>query len=198
MAHISRIPHKKFSWHTDSGSNGSGESGKDDLENQLAAILKLVHEKFVKDTGDEELAKDIVQETRIRFWKYVSRHSKSGRAQIEQNLKSYVFKMAHNVFLTSLKKNRGHADSLDIADVEDIIASDDDPERTTLINEGVEEIKKQIELLPSRCSTVMRLYLLEEQSASAIANKLGLPIGAVKSHIHRGRQYLRKALSKPG
>jgi len=48
--------------------------------------------------------------------------------------------------------------------------------------------------LPEKYRTAIILKYMEELSLNEISEILDLPVGTVKTHIHRGREALRKRL----
>ena len=58
-----------------------------------------------------------------------------------------------------------------------------------------ERIMERVRDLPTRCQAAM-LMRLEGHSYADIADKLGLSLGAVKSHLFRGKVILEKTLKK--
>ena len=63
----------------------------------------------------------------------------------------------------------------------------DDPAREEL----VERILARIELLPERCSQVMKLSFIECKKYKEIAEELNISVNTVKTHITTGLKTLR-------
>ncbi len=57
-----------------------------------------------------------------------------------------------------------------------------------------EDIEKALNELPEEFRSAVVLCDVEEMSYSEISQILGIPIGTVRSRIHRGRAILRKLL----
>jgi RNA polymerase sigma-70 factor (ECF subfamily) len=57
-----------------------------------------------------------------------------------------------------------------------------------------ESIQKEISKLPEKYRSVIVLKYIEELSLNEISEILDLPLGTVKTRIHRGREALRKQL----
>jgi RNA polymerase sigma-70 factor (ECF subfamily) len=62
--------------------------------------------------------------------------------------------------------------------------------------EQVERILYAISAIESGARDVMLLRFVEEYSINEVALALDMPVGTVKSHIHRGREQLMNILSK--
>ncbi len=52
--------------------------------------------------------------------------------------------------------------------------------------------------LPRKYQCVVRLYFFEDQSYQQVADALGLPMGTVKTYLHRARKQMAARLSRAG
>jgi RNA polymerase sigma-70 factor (ECF subfamily) len=59
---------------------------------------------------------------------------------------------------------------------------------------GTERIVEALAALPEEFGVVCTLYFMEDFAYHEIANVLGVPVGTVRSRLHRGRRMLQKAL----
>jgi RNA polymerase sigma-70 factor (ECF subfamily) len=57
------------------------------------------------------------------------------------------------------------------------------------------DLSAAIETLPERYRAVVVLYYLEEVSYPEIADILSVPLGTVKTHLHRAKKLLRERMS---
>jgi len=57
-----------------------------------------------------------------------------------------------------------------------------------------EAVEEQLQLLSQIERTILILYHQEERSYEQISYTLGMPIGTVRTHLHRGRNKLREAI----
>jgi RNA polymerase sigma-70 factor, ECF subfamily len=69
-----------------------------------------------------------------------------------------------------------------------------DPQQQVIQAARVEEIQQAVLALPEPSRTVVLLRYMEGMSYEAIATALELPVGTVKTHLHRARRRLRRAL----
>jgi len=60
-----------------------------------------------------------------------------------------------------------------------------------------EEVRRAVFALPEPYRTVTLLHYMEEMSYEAIAAALEIPLGTVKTHLHRARARLKKLLTAP-
>ena len=70
----------------------------------------------------------------------------------------------------------------------------DDPAAMVISEMDVEQVTKAIDALPEEYRVVAVLYFLEDLSYQGIADVLDLPVGTVRSRLHRGRKMLQKML----
>ena len=70
----------------------------------------------------------------------------------------------------------------------------EDPAATFLSRVDVDHVRSAIAALPDDFGVVASLYFLEELSYQEIAEMVGIPVGTVRSRLHRGRRMLQKAL----
>jgi RNA polymerase sigma-70 factor (ECF subfamily) len=69
-----------------------------------------------------------------------------------------------------------------------------DPAAALLDRLDAEAVSQAIEALPEEYRVAAVLYFLQDCSYLEIAEILGVPVGTVRSRLHRGRRLLQKAL----
>jgi RNA polymerase sigma-70 factor, ECF subfamily len=79
-----------------------------------------------------------------------------------------------------------------------VTAPDADPQERLLRSIRDEEIQQAVLALPEPFRTVVLLRYMEEMSYEAIAAALDLPLGTVKTYLHRARRRLRMVLGEGG
>ncbi len=150
----------------------------------------------VRVLGDEDDAADAAQEAFVRAYRAI------GRFRGDAKFSSWLYRIATNRALTHLKRRRRRAPSVDIdagphiesaADVEPTLTRPDD---AVLESEFRERVRRAVSRLPDRYRTVITLFYLEQRSYREVADALGLPMGTLKTHLHRGRAMLREIISE--
>jgi RNA polymerase sigma-70 factor (ECF subfamily) len=134
------------------------------------------------------IADELVQDVLLRL---VARHQDGRFDERQGSLRMYAFGIAHFVRLEALRRvthetdlQRGLAEERkDIASSD--IGGDDSKELRFAIGR-LKEIEKQIVLL----------HIDEEMTLAEIGQLLDLPLGTVKSHLHRAKVTLRTILGK--
>ncbi len=148
---------------------------------------------------DRETAEDLAQDAFIKVLNHIDRYSP------EFKFSSWIFKIANNVAIDHLRRRRIDTISMDgsphAASASEIEASTFDiaAEQEDALDElAAKELGSAIEvaigkLRPEYRSCIM-LRHVEGRSYEEIASTLDLPLGTVKTYIHRARHELRRAL----
>jgi RNA polymerase sigma-70 factor (ECF subfamily) len=148
---------------------------------------------------DRETAEDLAQETFIKVLNHIDRY------RPEFKLSSWLFKIANNVAIDHLRRRQLDTVSMEgsphAATASEIEATSFDIEsrqETALEELESRELGTAIEraiagLRPEYRSCIL-LRHVEGRSYEEIAAMLDLPLGTVKTYIHRARHELRRAL----
>jgi RNA polymerase sigma-70 factor (ECF subfamily) len=130
-------------------------------------------------------ASDLVQETLIRL---VQKHRDGDFDSSKGAIKNYAFGIAKFVRLEALKKKSGFdlVDDDSTLDVP-VIESADPTHQVAHLRWAISQLKPVEQELIS-------LMIDEEASFETIAEQFGMPVGTVKSHIHRAKEKLRQIM----
>jgi len=168
----------------------------------LDAYARLIdrHRDFVysialRIVGNETDAEDISQEA------FVTAFRALGSFRRESKFSSWLYRIVVNLALAHEKK-RQRSRLVDVAwngrgePPVGIAATDVDPEKALLDREIRQSVKRAIGALPPHYRVVLTLYHLEERSYEEVARVLDLPMGTVKTHLHRAREMLRRIVER--
>jgi RNA polymerase sigma-70 factor (ECF subfamily) len=148
---------------------------------------------------DRETAEDLAQDAFIKVLNHIDRYSP------EFKFSSWIFKIANNVAIDHLRKRRldtismdGSPNATSAAEVE-ASAFDVAADQESALDElAARELGSAIELAIGRLRPEYRSCIMlrhvEGRSYEEIASTLDLPLGTVKTYIHRARHELRRAL----
>lgn len=148
---------------------------------------------------DRELAEDLAQDTFIKVLNHIDRY------RPEFKLSSWLFKIANNVAIDHLRRRQLDTISMDgsphavTQDAIEATSFDVTVKQESALEEmEAKELGTSIEraiahLRPEYRSCIM-LRHVEGRSYEEIATTLDLPLGTVKTYIHRARHELRKEL----
>jgi RNA polymerase sigma-70 factor (ECF subfamily) len=150
---------------------------------------------------DREIAEDLAQDTFIKVLNNIDRY------RPEFKLSSWLFKIANNVAIDHLRKRQLETVSMEgsphAATASEIEATSFEiaaQQESALDEMEAKELGSSIEraiaaLRPEYRSCIM-LRHVEGRSYEEIAAILDLPLGTVKTYIHRARHELREALTE--
>jgi RNA polymerase sigma-70 factor, ECF subfamily len=167
--------------------------------NAFGEIVELYKDKVFQLSfrmlGNRHEAEDIAQEAFIRA--YVNIQS------FNMNLKfsTWLYRIATNLCIDRLRKKKpDYYLDAEVAGTEGFTMYSHIPSDASLPEEDVESlelqesIQKEISKLPDKYRSVIVLKYIEEMSLNEISEILDIPLGTVKTRIHRGREALRKQL----
>jgi len=148
---------------------------------------------------DREKAEDLAQDTFIKVLNNI------GRYKPEYKFSSWIFKIAHNTSLDQLRKKEPETLSIDgsphartAAEVEASTitpeSGGENPEQFTLNRELGVEIEAALGTLREDYRTAIVLCHVEGRPYEEIAEIMEVPLGTVKTYIHRGRKELMQRL----
>lgn len=169
-------------------------------QNAYADIVNLYQHKLYqvcfRMLGNKQEAEDIAQEAFIRA--YINLHS------YDQNRKfsTWLYRIGTNLCIDRIRKKKPdfYLDA-EVAGTEGLdmysqIASNEKlPEEAVEQMELQDRIQYEISRLSDKYRSVIVLKYIEELSLQEISEILDMPLGTVKTRIHRGREALRKQLT---
>ena len=149
---------------------------------------------------DRETSEDLAQETFIKVLNHIDRY------RPEFKFSSWLFKIANNLTIDHLRKRQLKTVSIDgsphaatAAEVEastfDVEARGESALEEMQSRELGSAIEKAIAKLRPEYRACILLRHVEDRSYEEIAATLDLPLGTVKTYIHRARHELREALA---
>jgi RNA polymerase sigma-70 factor, ECF subfamily len=148
---------------------------------------------------DRETAEDLAQETFIKVLNHIDRY------RPEFKLSSWLFKIANNVAIDHLRRRQldtismeGSRHASTASEVEatsfDVAAQQESALEEMESRELGTAIERAIARLRPEYRSCIMLRHVEGRSYEEIAATLDLPLGTVKTYIHRARHELREAL----
>jgi len=140
-------------------------------------------------TGNEEDARDVVQEAYLRAY----RSLKSFRE--EAQFTTWLYRITANCAATHMGRSNRHRHD-DIDDRLDLIDDrpESDPEQRAYARVLGDHLTVELGHLPPRLRAVVVLRDVYDLSHEAIAKELGITEGAAKVRLHRARRQLRERL----
>lgn len=156
----------------------------------------MVFRTLLRLTGSREHVDDLAQDVFLRLYRALP--SFRGEALIT----TYLYRITINVAQDEWKRRR--RDDRPLVSLSDEGSSWEDrlqhPSRNA--EQQIEEhefqqtVEEQLQRLSQIERSVLVLYHQEERTYEQISATLCLPIGTVRTHLHRGRKKLREALQQ--
>ena len=137
---------------------------------------------------DREAAEDVTQEVFIKVWRALSRFD--GRA----SMSTWIYTIARNTSLSALRTRRAQSSLSDPEVMEAVEAIDPAPSPDVIVDRAA--ILRLVDQLPTKQRQVMMLFYMEAQSHEEVAAMLAMPVGTVKTLLHRARARLSAAAGK--
>ncbi len=145
---------------------------------------------------DEDDAKDLVQDTYMKAFRFINSFEKG------TNAKAWLFKILKNGFINEFRKKSKQPSKVDYQEVEQTYNSESVDEDFTfdLRSESVQEligdeITNALNSLSIEFRAIIILCDLEGFTYEELAKILDIPIGTVRSRLHRARFVLKQKLS---
>ena len=148
-------------------------------------------------TFDEDDAKDLVQDTYMKAFRFINSFERG------TNAKAWLFRILKNSFINEFRKKSKQPAKVDYNEVEQYYNSDDAGESITtdLRVETVQhmigdEVSGALNTIPVDFRTVIILSDLEGFTYEEMSKILDIPIGTVRSRLHRARNMLKDKLAE--
>lgn len=121
------------------------------------------------------------------------------------NFKAWFFRILTNCFYSTYRKRKRAGTQLELEDTPELYlycqtaaiglhGQTEDPAGLLMERLDAEQIGAAVDALPEEYRVVATLYFLQDFSYQEIAEVLDVPVGTVRSRLHRGRRMLQKAL----
>lgn len=144
---------------------------------------------------NEEDANDLVQETYLKALRFIDRYVPG------TNAKAWLFKILKNAFINQYRKRNKRPTQVDYEDIASYHDSEegaysDFTDLREEIFQGMigDEVTTAINTLPVDFRTVILLCDIEGFTYEEIAKIIDIPIGTVRSRLHRARNMLKDKL----
>lgn len=146
-------------------------------------------------TFDEDDAKDLVQDTYMKAYRFINSFQRG------TNAKAWLYRILKNSFINDFRKKSKEPSKVDYQEVENFYNSDDVSSNET-VDLRVESLKDMmgdevsiaLNSLAVDFRTVIILCDLEGFTYEEMSKILDIPIGTVRSRLHRARNLLKEKL----
>ena len=147
-------------------------------------------------TYNEDDANDLVQETYMKAFRFIEKYDTG------TNAKAWLFKILKNAFINQYRKKSKQPTKVDYEEIVNFHDEEDTQYSSYLdlreeIFQGMmgDEVTNAINALPVDFKTVILLCDIEGFTYEEIAKIIDIPIGTVRSRLHRARNMLKDKLT---
>jgi len=159
------------------------------FQNRVLPAKNKLFRFALRMLGDEDDAKDIVQEVFIRVW--------NGRDQMDQiqNMEAWCMRITKNLSLDKLRAiQRKGTQSLENSF--NVQHTDRTPDVKTEMGESMQHVSQFIAALPEKQRQVIHLRDVEGYTYNEICDILEIDMNQVKVNLFRARNAVREKLMK--
>lgn len=175
--------------------SGESTAKQNKFNREMTPHLDALYNFALQLTSDPNDAKDLVQDTIVKAYRFFDSY------QIGTNAKSWLFRILNNSYINDYRRKSnlpGFVDYDEVSSFFEIIR--DDRTDTTDLEDVIyrnllnDDISNALSNLKQKYRSVVVLCDLEDFTYEEISNMLDLPIGTVRSRLHRGRLLLKEQL----
>lgn len=166
-----------------------------EFNEEIIPHLDALYNFGLRLTSDPNDAEDLVQDTIVKAYRFFSSYEKG------TNAKAWLFRILKNSYINNYRKKSKKPQEVDYDEVatfyetiraERTETSDlEDKMFRELIDD---DISNALDEIPEDFRTVVLLCDVEDFTYEEIANMLDVPIGTIRSRLHRGRNLLKAQL----
>lgn len=173
----------------------SGLRNKELFEKEFMPHVDALYNFAFHLTTNEEDSNDLVQDTFLKAFRFIESY------QIGTNAKAWLFKILKNSFINEYRRKVRTPNKVDY---EDFVTYHDGDDASTVgeldlredIFKGLigDEVTRALNELDIDFRTVILLCDVEGFSYEEIAKIIDIPVGTVRSRLHRARNLLKEKL----
>ncbi len=167
------------------------------FETELLPHVKSLYHFAYRLANDEDDANDLVQDTFLKAYRFINSYEKGS------NAKAWLFRILKNSFINNYRKASKEPNKIDYEEAETFLNTGKSSYSDTIDgNEKMfrgligDEVQRALTSLPVDFRAVIILCDIEEFTYEEIAKIVNIPIGTVRSRLHRARKMLRDALAQ--
>ena len=153
--------------------------------------MEVLYNYALRMTGNKEDASDLLQETFLKAYRFWNKFEQG------TNLRAWLFRIMKNTYINVYRKEVKEPDKVDYEEIEgfynlvrDRNSDDNDLQKKMFGQLLDDDVSAALESLPEEFRTVVILCDIEGLAYEEIAEFLQIPVGTVRSRLHRGRKLL--------
>lgn len=165
------------------------------FQEEMVPHMDLLYHFALRTTGSADDAKDLLQDTYLKAYRFIGKYEQG------TNAKAWLFRIMKNSFINNYRKHAREPEQVDYAAIEDYyeLVRDQSGEgndlRKKFYNDLLEdEVVAAMDSITEEFRTIIILSDLEGLTYEEIAEMLEIPLGTVRSRLHRARKNLQGKL----
>lgn len=156
------------------------------LYNKYYKPIRLVILNIVKN---DDIADDLISTVFIKAWEKINTYVD------HLSFGLWLKKIAVNTAIDYIRRGKNEADN-HYVDSDDnfieLVSLDSDPEYQMLHKEDLKKLQEAFNLLSTAYQEIITMFYVENLTYQQIADKLEIPMGTLKSNLHKAKAKLRK------
>ncbi len=162
------------------------EGDNNAFEALITRYREAIYRLMIARTSSPHDADDLIQETLIKVYINLARYDK------QYTFGQWIYTIARNTLIDSQRRRHDDFSLDDRFSITD--SRNPSPEQCVINNQDRKLIEASIGRLSNTHAELFRMRFLDEYSYEEIAEKLKMPLGSVKTNIHRARAKMCKYL----
>jgi len=166
-----------------------------EFEREALPHMDFLYNYALRMTNNPADAEDLAQETYLKAYRFWDQYEKG------TNIRAWLFRIMKNSYINRYRKESKEPDTVDYDEVKEFYniireesADANDLQETVFGNLLDDDVAGAIAGLPEDFRTVVILCDIEGLTYEEIAEFVDIPLGTVRSRLHRGRKLLRSKL----
>jgi len=166
---------------------------QENFREEILPHLDALYNFALQFTLEPNDAEDLVQETMVKAYRFFRTYKKG------TNARAWLYRILKNSYINEYRKKSKLPDQVEYNEI--VTANDARQAPGMDSNNGEsysfgDNIVRALGELPEEYRTIILLCDVESFTYEEIANMLDIPIGTIRSRLHRGRNRLRVLLEK--
>lgn len=160
----------------------TGASGA--VEELYARYGPAVYGFLMARLGDALLAEEVLQDVMLSAWRA------AGQFRGESKVLTWLLSIARNRAINARRRHR--LPQIPLSDAYETPGTDTGPFERVLRSSERQLVRATLEQLSPQQREVLVLVFFHQLTENEVADVLGIPVGTVKSRLHRGKEMLRR------
>ncbi len=166
------------------------EGDKVAFDHLFGRYRESMHKIYVQRTGgSHDDAEDLIQDTFLKVYMNL------GKYDPVYTFGQWIYTIARNTFIDYLRKRQ---ENVSIENLQRGQSSFPTPEESIINSQQQAQIEMYMKQLRPRYRSLIELRFFRDYSYEEIAKELEIPIGTVKTQLHRAREQMCRLIEENG